>query len=270
MGLLLSVIFIALGTVSIVLAINNIIQEDKNVVGNWYFLFLGLFSFLWDLGMGVFTMQTTEEQAAFWRTFYLIGVLGLVAMAGILVGIWLNIPVYFKRITDGYIVFGALFTYPIISSPKACRFILTSYGMTYSTTDYLGRTIYEFYLIGYIIMICFEIIYCLHRRSKKREVVMAKACLLVMLIIGSGLMLDTFIVESRRTAFPATAVFQPIAVIFAYIVSRKTKINNVSIQGLSDYIYASVNVPVLIVDEERYLKICNATAIRFLICRMNF
>ena len=47
MSLLLSVAFVAFGTISFVLAVNNIIQEDKNNVGNWYFLFLGLFSFLW-------------------------------------------------------------------------------------------------------------------------------------------------------------------------------------------------------------------------------
>lgn len=41
MSLLLAVFFVASGTVSFVLAVNNIIQEDKNIAGNWYFLFLG-------------------------------------------------------------------------------------------------------------------------------------------------------------------------------------------------------------------------------------
>ena len=114
MNLLLAVFFVAFGTVSLVLAVNNIVQEDKHITGNWYFLFLGLFSFLWDLGMGIFTLQTTPEGAAFWRSFYLVGVMGVVVMAGLLVGMWLNIPVAFKRVVDGYIVFGALIAYTVI------------------------------------------------------------------------------------------------------------------------------------------------------------
>ena len=106
MNLLLSILFVAFGTVSLVLAINNILQEDKYMVSNWFFLFLGLFSFIWDLGMAVFTLQTTAENAAFWRSFYLIGVCGVLVMAVLLVGMWLQIPVGFKKIVDAYTVFG--------------------------------------------------------------------------------------------------------------------------------------------------------------------
>ncbi len=263
MSLLLTVVFIAFGTVSFVLAVNNIIQEDKHIAGNWYFLFIGLFSFLWDIGMGVFTLQTSPEGARFWRAFYLIGVLGLMVMAGLLVGIWLNIPQALRRIADGYIVFGALVAYPVISTGNACEFVMTDYGMSYIITDYLGRIIYNAYLVGFILLVCSEIFYALFFHSKKREVVMARACLLVLIIICSGMLLDTFIMGPGHAAFPATAILQPMAVVFAYAMSRKTKINNVSVQNLSSYIYASVNVPVLIVDESRHVMISNATAIDF-------
>ena len=132
MNLLFSVIFIALGTVSFVLAVNNILQEDKNIVSNWYFLFLGLFSFLWDLGMAVFTLQMTAEQAAFWRSFYLIGIMGVIVMAGILVGIWLDIPPVFRKIVDSYVVFGSLLSYPVLCTPNACEFVVTNYGISNS------------------------------------------------------------------------------------------------------------------------------------------
>lgn len=103
---------------------------------------------------------------------------------------------------------------------------MTDYGMSYLTTNYLGRTIYNIYLVGYFVLVCLEMVYCLLHHSKKREVVMAKSCILVLFIIGSGLMMDTFIMGSRRPAFPATAILQPLAVVFAYAMSRKTKINN--------------------------------------------
>ncbi|MBQ4529312.1 MAG: response regulator [Lachnospiraceae bacterium] len=263
MSLLLSVFFIALGTVSFVLAVNNIIQEDKHLPGNWYFLFLGLFSFIWSLGMGVFILQTTPKGAYFWRAFYLIGVMGFIVMSGLLVGIWLNIPPLFRKLADTYYVFGALLVYPVISVRNACEVVLTDYGVSYYTEEYIGRTIYNMYLIGYIIILCSEMIYCLVRKAKRREIVMAKSCILVLIIIGAGLFMDTFTFGVQRPAFPASSICQPVAVIFAYAMSRRTKINNISVQNLSDYIYASVNVPMLIVDENHYLKICNAKAIDF-------
>ena len=152
MSLLLSVIFIALGTVSFVLAVNNIIQEDKHLAGNWYFLFLGLFSFIWSVGMGVFVLQTSTEIACFWRAFYLAGVMGVVVMSGLLVGIWLNIPSGFKRLADRFYVFGALLTYPMMCVENNFELVLTDHGMSYYTKGYIGRTFYNIYLLGFIII----------------------------------------------------------------------------------------------------------------------
>ena len=187
----------------------------------------------------------------------------MIVMACLLVGVWLKIPPVFRKLADIYYVFGALLVYPIISTSNACIFVQTEYGMSYIIIDYPGRIIYNIYLIGLIVLVSSEMLYCLIRHSKKRERVMAKACILVLLIIGSGLMFDTFIMGPDKPAFPVTAIVQPIAVIFAYLMSRKTQINNISVQNLSDYIYASVNVPMLIIDEDRYLKICNSTAVEF-------
>ena len=136
MSLLLAVFFVASGTVSFVLAVNNIIQEDKNIAGNWYFLFLGC-----SVSCAIFTLQTSQDGAAFWRAVYLLGVFGLVVMAGLLVGIWLDIPQAFRRIVDGYIMFGALVAYPLISASAACEFVVTEYGMSYITADYLHNQV---------------------------------------------------------------------------------------------------------------------------------
>ena len=263
MSVLLSAFFIAMGTVSFVLAVNNIVQEDKHLLGNWYFLFLGLFSFIWALGMGVFNLQTDAFYAYYWRSFYLIGVVGVIVMTGLLVGMWLNIPTRFRQVAEAYYLFGALITYPMISSANACEFVITNYGMSYYIAEGVGRLIYSIYIIGAVLLIVAELVYCLVRKARKREVVMAKSCILVVVMVGLSLFLDTFSIGETKPAFPASSIVQPIAVIFAYTMSRKTKINNISVQNLSDYIYASVNVPMLIVDEMGVMKICNAKAIDF-------
>lgn len=263
MDLLLAVVLMVFGTISLVLAVNNIVIEDKNIAGNWYFLFLGIFSFIWSVAMGVFLLQTNSTDAQFWRSLYLIGILGFIVMAELLVAAWLNTPKFFKNIVESYIIFGALIMYPFIASPKSCYFTMTSYGMSYYTADYIGRNMYNVYLLMMIILIIAEVVYCLIRSSKKREKIMARAILVVIFIIAIGAMLDTYVVGPERPVFPATALLQPFGVMAAYYLSRKTRINNITIQSLSEYIYSSINVPVLIVDEEKYLRICNATAVTF-------
>lgn len=263
MNIILPLIIVAFGTISLVLGVNNIIQEDKNQAGNWYFLFMGLFSFIWDLGMSIFITQTTNEGAASWRAFYLIGAIGAIVMAGMIVGLWLNIPQKFKRIADAYYIFGALIIYPVLSMPEACVFVETEFGMSYITTYYPGRTIYFIYLTGFVFFMVGEIVYCLLKNKKKREKIMAQSCILVLSLIGLCLFLTTFSSDPEAPAFPAIVIIQPLGVIFMYSIYRRTRINNISIQNLSDYIYASVDVPMLIADEEGYLKICNATAVQF-------
>lgn len=263
MNLLLAFVFVVFGTVSFVLAVSNIIQEDKYLISNWYFLFIGLFSFIWNLGMAAFTMQTKVEDAIFWRAVYLIGILGVAVMACLLIGVWLNIPAKFRKAADTYYIFGALAVYPLIIASDACVFVHTSYGMSYIMTDYTGRTIYNMYLCGLFILVVAEILYRVVGKSKKRERIMAKACIFILLLIWAGLMFDTFIIGADRPVFPMTAIVMPVAIIFSYVMSKKTKINNINVRNLSDYIYASVNVPILIVNEERYLEICNATAVEF-------
>lgn len=263
MSIFISLIIVAVGTVSLVLAINNAIQEDKSVIGSWYFLFLGIFSFIWEVGMAVFTLQTTEAGAAFWRSFYLIGTFGAIVMAGIIVGTWLGIPSELRKFADAYYIYGALLTYPLLSRPESCIFIQADFGMSYIRGDYLGGKIYIAYLCGFMIIIFTEIFYCLFKYKKKREQVMAKTCALALFVMGACLMLNTFSSDPNEPAFPLIAIVQPLMVIFIYVMSRRTRINNITVHNLSDYIYASVNVPMLIVDEEGYLQICNANAIEF-------
>ena len=70
MNLFLPILFIALGTVSFVLAVNNIVQEDKNIIGNWYFLILGLFSFLWDISKICCILERRILYRSYWCNGY--------------------------------------------------------------------------------------------------------------------------------------------------------------------------------------------------------
>ncbi len=263
MATFLTWIMIALGTVSLVPGIINIIQEDKHVAVNWYLLLLGISSFIWNFGMAFFTLQTTVEGAAFWRSIYLIGVFTLIISAVMICGVWLNIPTKFRRFVNIFAILGALISYPLLRVPEACLFIQTKYGMSYSPQPFPGMGLYFTYLIGVALLMGLEVFYCLIKHTRKREVIMALSCLFVLLLLGLSLIINTFSSSPDAPAFPSAVIVQSLNIIFIYIMARKTRINNITLQNLADYIYASVSVPILVTNEEGNVKICNTSAVHF-------
>lgn len=263
MDIFLTWIMISLGTISLGLGILNIVQEEKRIAANWFLFFMGISSAIWNFGMAFFTMQTTDEGAAFWRSIYLIGMFGVIVSAVLLCGAWLNIPRKWQHFVDIYAVAGALVSYPLLRVPEACVFITTKYGMSYSPQAFPGQKIYFSYLAGIGLFMMAEVIYCLFCHKRRRELVMAVSCIIVLLVEGFSLFSNVFSSSPDAPAFPSAVMIQTLGFVFIYIVARKTRINNITLQNLADYIYASVSVPVLVTDEAGIVKICNASGLQF-------
>lgn len=263
MDIYLTWIMIALGTVSLVLGVHTIVQEEKNVAANWYLLFVGVSSTVWSYGMAFFTLQTTAEGAALWRSIYLIGVFGLIISATMLCGVWLNVPRKFQWAVNIFSVVGALATYPFLRVPEACIFIRTKYGMSYSPQPFPGKEFYFSYLAGIALLLCLEVIYCLVRHKRKRELIMAISCIFILLLLGGSLISNIFSSSTDAPAFPSSVMIQSVEIIFIYVISRRIRINNISLRNLADDIYASVSVPVLVTNEKGKVKICNAAGLQF-------
>ena len=263
MDIFLTWIMVSLGTVSLVLGIHNIAQEEKTVAANWYLLFMGISSAVWSFGMACFTLQTTDTGAALWRSIYLVGVFGLIVSAVMLCGVWLNIPRKFQWAVNIFSVVGALVTYPLIRVPEACVFIQTKFGMSYSPRPFPGKEIYFSYLAGIALLMSAEVVYCLIRHKRRRELIMAISCIFILLVLGGSLISNIFSSNTAAPAFPSSVMIQSLEIIFIYIVSRRIRINNITLRNLADYIYASVSVPVLVANEKGDVKICNTSGLHF-------
>lgn len=255
MDIFLTWIMISLGTVSFVLGMVNIIQEDKRIMANWYLFFLSISSSVWNLGMAGFTLQTTEEGASLWRSIYLIGVFGVIVFAVMICGVWLNIPAKIHRFVNVYFIVGAVITYPLLRMPEACEFIRTEYGMSYTPMSFPGMEIYFMYLGGIVLVMSLEVFWCLLKHKRKRERIMAMSCFLVFSLLGFSLVFHTFSASPDAPAVPFSVMIQSLNIVFIHIMARRTRINNITVQNLADYINASVSVPVLVINEEGYLQI---------------
>ena len=263
MDAFLSLLMIFFGTIPFVLGISNFIQEDKHMPVNQYLLFMGVSSFIWDLGMAFFNMQTTVEKAAFWRSIYLVGAFGVIVSASIICGVWLNIPSKIRRYAKIYITAGAFISYPILRNPQTCTFIRTDYGMSYSPKYAPGVEIYIIYLVSYALIMGAMICYCLLTHKSKREIIMSRNCFFVLVLLACSLIFHTFKATPDSPAFPSSAIIQSADIIYIFVMARKTRINNITLQNLTDYIYASVKVPILVSNEDGEIKICNTSAVQF-------
>ena len=263
MDIFLTIILLCSGTLALVLAVTNLLFEDKHVKANWYIFLFGFFSFLWSLGMGLFTLQDSASEAAFIRKFYFIGVFGFLVVVERLLVEWVKPGKTFRFITNAYVLYGALFVYPVITHPDTVSYVKTSYGMSYITADYGKRLYYNAYLTIYIIILLVELFLWFHKKKRKREMVAARIYLLLVFGVGVALTMDTLITKTNNVVFPLSAIAQTWAFLVAYAVARKTNINNISVRNLSNYIYASVNVPMVILNEFQQIEISNARAIHF-------
>lgn len=263
MSVLLAIVLLSTSSIALALVVNNIIYEDKQIRGNWYLLFLGIFGFIWNLGMSIFTLQTDPAKAPFWRALFLAGIIGFIVVAQFIVTDWAKTPKRLRMVGNVYIVYGALSVYPVIIHKDTCEFVVTDFGMSYIIEEHWGPHIYSAFLVGYLLIISTELIYGLMTRKKRRELAMVKSSIGVVSMLIVGLTLDTFIVGNGEAAFPMSSVIQSIAVIFVYQMARTTNIHSISIRNLSQYIYLTVNVPMIILDEDHKVQICNASSVDF-------
>ena len=263
MEILLTIILLCSGTVSLVLAVTNLLYEDKHVKSNWYIFLFGFFSFIWSLGMGLFTLQDYGSEAMFYRKFYFIGIFGFLVSVELLLAEMVKLGKTFRFITNSYVLFGALLTYPIITHPSTASFLLTKQGMICITTDNAKRIYYNIYLVGYTIILLVELILWFLKKKRKREMVASRIYFLIVLGVGIGLFFDTFIMKNNQFTFPLSAITQTLAFLVAYVVARRTNISSISVRNLSNYIYASVNVPMIILNERQQIELSNAKAVQF-------
>ena len=213
--------------------------------------------------MALFTLQDYGSEAAFYRKFYFVGIFGFLISVELLLAEMVKLNKTLRFITNSYVLFGALLTYPIITHPSTASFLLTKQGMICITTDNAKRIYYNVYLVGYTIILLVELVLWFLKKKRKREMVASRIYFLIVLGVGIGLLLDTFIMKDNQFAFPLSAITQTLAFLVAYVVARRTNISSISVRNLSNYIYASVNVPMIILNERQQIELSNAKAVHF-------
>lgn len=211
------------------------------------------------LGFCLVLVQKTSETAYQYRAIGLAGMLCYVIVGTMLLGHITNIPKKYGVISQG-ITFLGVILYPAVIQKDQVTFEMADFGMAYQFNPTLGNRLYTIYCAIVAVNMLVIVIYLLIRSKKKRYQIMGKKMLLAELIIVAGMVLDTIMPMFGFPAFPGSTIGQFLGLLVIYDALGTLNRTKISYENISEFVYYSMSVPILVYDVEEQLKIINKSA----------
>lgn len=258
MGLLLSYLIFGLSIVSLILGFYYL-RCNKNSELSKYYLIASIGSAIWGLGFGFLIIQTNEIYAWYCRVFGMIGVF-IYAIFGIKVFTTIaNTPDKLKKIIVNISYLG-IFLYPFVVLPERQIFQLADFGMSYVFANDIWNTLYYSYsVIVLVLFIC--ILIKMRKDSKlKRQRYLNNKLWLFFICFCGGTVLDTLLPMLGVGAFPGSTLSQFVAIFIVYNALIYEKNNSLSLENVSNHLYYSINMPILVFNSDKKVNFVSEAA----------
>ena len=230
---------------------------------NRLFVIFCLSSAIWSLGFyGVF-IQTEPDKAYAWRALGMIGTFAYLISAQFLVCHFSGIKKIHRYIVEGF-SFSAVILYFFVIQKEEVTYELSSIGMSYSFNPSIWNTLYIVYSCILALNMFLVILYMLLHSQTQRIKELGKKLLLTEIIIILGMLLDTMFPLIGMKAIPGSSLAQFVGLVVMYHTIIFVSHSRITISNMSEFIYYSLTVPVLVYDSKRQLQILNDTAYSFL------
>lgn len=237
-------------------------KEWKYIENRLFFIFC-ISSAIWSLGFfGVF-VQTVPDNAYSWRALGMIGTFGYLISAQMLICYFSEIPKGYRYFFNGFSLLGVIIYFFNIQKEQV-TYYPSSIGMTYSFNPGIWNNLYTAYTVIVALDMLFVIIYMLRHATTQRIKVLAKKLLLSEIIIMIGMVLDTIFPFIGLGAIPGSSISQFLGLVVIYYTIIFVSHSRINISNMSEFIYYSLTVPVLVYDSKYKLQILNDTAYSFL------
>ena len=263
MKTLFSSILLIDSIIAFYLFLSPIWQSKKLATANKALHLYALASAIWSLGFGMLFLQTDTEKAYFWRSFGILGTVMYMITAQFLICLFAHISKRTRYIFN-LVALTGIVPYLLSIQRDQTEYFMSSFGMTYRFKPGLVNDIYTAYFILVSMNILGVIIYMIRYSEKKRLKTFGKHFLLITILILIGTILDMVFPAIGLPALPGSNVTQFLGLIilfYAMDVLNRTRIN---VSNMSEFIYYSLAMPVLVFDEYYQIKIANEAASKFL------
>lgn len=237
-------------------------SEDRKDTENRLLITLCFSSAIWSIGFGALILQTNTEVAYWCRVFGMIGTMLYLITGQMLISYLSGIS---KRVTILLNSFAYLgyFIYFLTVERSQTIYYLTPGGMTYSFKPGLANTIYTAYsLVLAILMFVISIYMCFSKVKRIRF--FGKIFMITVAAMLIGTILDTVFPLLGFTAIPGSTLMQFLGMLVVYMAIRANNRSKINIANMSEFIYYSLSMPVLVYNSHKQLQIANDAAAKFL------
>jgi len=220
------------------------------------------FSAIWSLGFFGVVIQTVPQYAYIWRAISVVGIFGYLICAQFLTCEMSGIRKSFCRYAKGVSLSGILLCL-FTARKEQVTYELCSYGMTYSFNDSIWNTLYMAYVVLVAMNQIFVIVYMIKMSKSRKIKELGKNFLVAECGMLIGMLPNTIFPMLGKPAFPGNAIGQFLALVAMYYAVSSVNKTRINVSNMSEIIYYSLNVPVLVYDVDKKLQILNDTVYSF-------
>lgn len=244
-------------------AVGMLRSRERKYKENRLFILVCIFSAIWSFGFFGVIMQTDPQNGYFWRAIGMVGTFGYLIAAQYLICCLSGVERVYCRIAEGFSLLGIILFFFVIQKDQV-TYELSDIGMTYSFEPSLWNSLYIWYSVIVAINQCLLIIHMIRNPKVQRLRELGKKLLAVEAMMVFGMLLDTVFPIFGMTAIPGSTIGQFIGLAAMYNSMLFVNHSRITIDNMSEFIYYSLTVPVLVYDTEEKLQILNGTAFSFL------
>lgn len=236
-------------------------SEERKDTENKLLIVFCLSSAIWSIGFGALILQTDTEWAYRCRAFGMIGTILYLIIAQILVSYLSGIKKKWTNLFNGFAALG-FFVYFLTVERSQTIYQLDVSGMTYSFKAGLANTIYTAYsLILAVLMFGISLYMCFSKVKRIRffgKIFMGTVAAMLL-----GTILDTVLPLLGFRAIPGSTLTQFFGMVVVYLAIRANNRSKINIANMSEFIYYSLSMPVLVYNSDKNLQIVNDAAAKF-------
>ena len=265
MNLAISAILYTISIMTVIKGIGIYKRDHDYIYKKQYYLycFAAFFSAVWSFGYAMIWIQTDPEIARNWRAFGMMGVFLLFAFLTEFFIQWLDEARYIKTYVRIVAVLG-IFLWPFVIGKESVTFYPhDKIGMTYQFSQNIWNTLYNVYAVIVGVNL-FIIGLCILKQTKRKKLkVIIKRLLSCLSVVMLGMVFDTLLPVFGYDALPGSTLTQGIGVILVAGVLDFKRKSEITVENISQFVYFSVDTPIIIYDDKGNLRIANSGAIEF-------
>lgn len=262
MNYLFSAVLLVGAVLAAYLGIQSLSEKRRKPMARVLVAGLGLASSVWSACFGIIFLLTDPKQAYPYRVVGMLGVFAYLIFMQLLVNQLTHIPKKWCILFDLISLCG-IPIYIMVTKPSQTVFYLGEWGMTYHFKSSLGNNLYTLYSIVMAVDICFAIFYMLKHETTRRSQILGHRFLFVEAVIIFGMVLDTIFPLFGISAVPGSSVCQFYGFLIILQAMSEMEKNDLIVPNMSEFVYYSLSIPVMVYDEQKRIRILNDATSHF-------